>query len=181
MTCIIAFKCPVGTVLAGDKEGSNGWNAETYPEPKIFQNKDYFIGGSGSFRLLQLLEHVWEPPETVENCYKAPDMKWLVGYTVPTIQQMLIDNQFDIDKNNSEAVLIYNNEIYHLQNDLSLLRHDKFTASGNGWLSALSILHFADLEALKTEEDVEEFVVNLFDAVGSHIMGVSRECNYIIC
>lgn len=64
MTCIAGLVDKDGGVWIGaDSAGVNGYlDLSVRKDPKVFRNSDFLIGGTSSFRMLQLLHYAFVPP-----------------------------------------------------------------------------------------------------------------------
>lgn len=63
MTCIIGLKHEGRVYIGADSAGSDGWAVVTRLDRKVFVNSGFVIGGTTSFRMLQLLQHAFRPPK----------------------------------------------------------------------------------------------------------------------
>jgi ATP-dependent protease HslVU (ClpYQ) peptidase subunit len=88
MTCIVGIvdKKTKKVLIGGDSSGISGWDLTIRKDPKVFTNGSFVIGGTTSFRMLQLLRFSLKPPEiktddvyeymctdfinAVRNCFK---------------------------------------------------------------------------------------------------------------
>lgn len=62
MTCIVGV-IENGTVyIGGDSAGIGGYELTIRKDKKVFRNGDFLIGGTSSFRMLQLLRWSFTPP-----------------------------------------------------------------------------------------------------------------------
>jgi ATP-dependent protease HslVU (ClpYQ) peptidase subunit len=88
MTCIVGIKHSRGVLMAADSAGVGGLEISTRLDRKVFPNGEFVIGGTSSFRMLQLLRYAFVPPkrhadddvmrfmvvdfvDAVRNCLKA--------------------------------------------------------------------------------------------------------------
>jgi hypothetical protein len=62
MTCIVGLVQNDIVYMGGDSAGVGGWNLTIRKDRKVFRNGDFLIGGTSSFRMLQLLHHAFTPP-----------------------------------------------------------------------------------------------------------------------
>lgn len=63
MTCIVGLvEKNKGVWMGGDSAGVGGEKIESRKEKKVFRNGDFLIGGTGSFRMLNLLQWKFMPP-----------------------------------------------------------------------------------------------------------------------
>ena len=65
MTCIVGFvdKKNKKVIIGGDSAGVSGFDLTVRKDPKVFKVKDFIIGGTTSFRMLQILRFKFNPPE----------------------------------------------------------------------------------------------------------------------
>lgn len=63
-------------------------------DPKVFRNGEFLIGYSTSFRMGQILEHLFEPPNLTENITM---MQHMVKYFIPAAQKVLVENGYSRD------------------------------------------------------------------------------------
>lgn len=164
MTCIVGIEYKEkGTekVLFGcDSLGSDGQTQDDYDNKKIVVVGDFLLGFTGSYRLLQILEHCFAPvakPEGME------DMEYLVTIIIPTIRSAFHDQGFVVvseDKigESSEAfdgefLLSYHGKIYLVQCDYSILRSKHGVAAvGSGETAAKGALFSVHDSNLKPKE-----------------------------
>ena len=62
MTCIVGVAKSGKVYIGADSLGSNGLTKEIRKECKVFKNGDFLIGGTTSFRMLDLLKWKFNPP-----------------------------------------------------------------------------------------------------------------------
>jgi len=72
MTCIIGIvdKENGNVIIGGDSASSNGSNVFIRRDEKVFRNGDFIIGGTTSFRMLQLLRYSFKPPAVTKDIYE---------------------------------------------------------------------------------------------------------------
>lgn len=65
MTCIVGVvdKTRNITVIGGDSSATAGNQVVIRKDPKVFINGNFIIGGCGSFRMIQILQFTFKPPE----------------------------------------------------------------------------------------------------------------------
>lgn len=65
MTCIVGIvdKANNRVFIGGDSAGSTSSNIFIIKQPKVFRNGDFIIGGTSSFRMIQLLMYSFMPPQ----------------------------------------------------------------------------------------------------------------------
>lgn len=103
MTCIVGL-VDNGTVwMGGDSAGVAGMDLVVRKDPKVFRVGRAVIGGTSSFRMLQLLQFA----ETEENpCYATPlvdPYEFAVRKFVPWMRKLFLDGGFSRKYNNVET------------------------------------------------------------------------------
>lgn len=64
MTCIAGLVAADGSIwMGGDSAGVDGYALRVREDPKVFFVKDFLFGFTTSFRMGQLLQHCFVPPE----------------------------------------------------------------------------------------------------------------------
>lgn len=63
MTVIVGLTAAGKCFLGGDSAGCDGWDLMVRRDPKVFRKGDFLIGGSGSYRVNQLVQYQFTPPE----------------------------------------------------------------------------------------------------------------------
>lgn len=63
MTCIAGLVHDGRTYLAGDSAGCSSWSLTVRKDQKVFKNGSYVMGFTTSFRMGQLLQYAFAPPE----------------------------------------------------------------------------------------------------------------------
>lgn len=151
MTCIAMIETEERLTFAADTFFSNNWVGAAYDRSKLVENAGLMIGGSGSARVLDVMEYAVEVPPHHPNTLS--DRGYLVGKVVPAIIEALEDGkclrQDDGHASLSGSYLIgYRGRGYELQDDLSVLRPRpiltgtgiRIGASGSGGEHAYSYL-----------------------------------------
>jgi ATP-dependent protease HslVU (ClpYQ) peptidase subunit len=63
MTCIIGFKQLGKVIIAGDSAGVAGLDVVIRKDAKVFKVGEFVMGGTTSFRMIQLLRFSFNPPK----------------------------------------------------------------------------------------------------------------------
>ncbi|QDJ96383.1 hypothetical protein Xoosp13_197 [Xanthomonas phage Xoo-sp13] len=139
MTCIIAYvdKNGVGH-MAGDSAGTavSYHHRSDNVHPKIFKNGDMIIGYTSSFRMGQLLEHVFVPPSKSEG---LTDYQYMIKQVVPEIRKTFVSGNFmkEDSKDGGSYLIIYNKKLYSIQEDFAVFeRPSNFDSCGSGYVSS---------------------------------------------
>jgi ATP-dependent protease HslVU (ClpYQ) peptidase subunit len=176
MTCIVAFRDEEeNIILAGDKMGSDSYSKMIVKEPKVFKNGDFAIGYTDSFRMGQLLKHVWTPPE--RKMEQETD-NYLYADVTKSLREMFKENGFGDDDNNDFGafIMIYEDRILEMQGEMSLLEHETDIVSvGAGCYHATAALQVL----LEYDLGVEPILDKTFEVVSYNIVSVSTEYDWL--
>ena len=113
--------------MGGDNMASDGCRLDMYNRPKVFLKKDFIIGYTTSFRMGQLLEHVWDPPENKDN---TSDMDYLVKDVLPSLINVFEKNKYLQTKSEDGItgqsyggifLLAYKNRLYRISEDFAII------------------------------------------------------------
>jgi hypothetical protein len=74
MTCIVGLEHQGKVYIGADSAGVQGYNVTCRSDEKVFQNKDFILGFTSSFRMGQLLRYSFNPPTQPAN---KDDMHYL--------------------------------------------------------------------------------------------------------
>lgn len=133
MTCIVGMLKDGAVYMSGDHIGTDGYDVEVQKRSKVFRNGEFVVGYTSSFRMGQLLEHVWEPPKKPKDC-KDP-ATFMVRYVVPSLIKLFEENKFmttvsesDSSKRSingqaygGEFLIGYKNRLFKIQSDFAVL------------------------------------------------------------
>jgi len=176
MTCIVAFRNKEkNIILAGDKMGSDSFTSMISKVPKVFTNDDFAIGYTSSFRMGQLLQHVWLPPQRKVD--QSTD-NYLYSDVTASLRKMFKENGFGDDDTNEfgNFIMIYEDRILEMQDEMSFLEHETDIVSvGAGCYHATAAMQLL----LDYESDNETILTKLFDLVGYNIVSVSTQYDWM--
>lgn len=146
MTCIIGMLNDGIVYMTGDHIGTDGYDVELQKRSKVFKNGDFVIGYTSSFRMGQLLEHVWEPPKKPKDCKSV--YTFMVKHVVPSLIKLFDENKFmrivsDLDNASKRSVngqayggeflIGYKDHLFKIQSDFAVLECTRnFDAIGAG-------------------------------------------------
>lgn len=152
--------------IGGDSLGSNGFTQEIRREPKVFENGEFLIGGTSSFRMLDLLKWKFNPP-TVKN---GDDLhKFMCTEFVDAVRKLFVDNGYCIDSSSDWKSGVFlvgiHGRLFMIGEDFQVAEYD-YIACGSGEYHALGCLY--NSKRVKPEEDLvkamecaEHFVVSV--------------------
>lgn len=133
MTCIVAVRSGRRIYLGGDSAGVNGLNVTEIKNPKVFRNREYFIGYTSSFRMGQLLEHSRLPDYEGEDPYK-----FMCTVFVDYVQSLFCDHKYGTIKEGENAnggtfIVILEDRIFMVEDDFQVFEPaDSFCSVGCG-------------------------------------------------
>jgi len=176
MTCIVAFVDDQGGIHFGsDSLGTDGHFSKVISDPKIFQAGEFLFGYAGSFRLGQILEHIFIPPERLEN---QTTKQYLCTQFIDSLKTSLKicgslgtdDDNGDTDSFEGDFLVGYRGEIFIVQGDFAVLQvRDNHLAIGSGEETATAVLLATkelDLEPLERLQLALDTTDQLIDSVG---------------
>lgn len=158
MTCIAAFVSGDKVWMGGDTAASAGSYINNSCETKVFHNGDFLFGCAGSFRQLQVMKHIFEPPRVPLDC---PNLdRFMVKEFIEALRHCLkcqgvaqtgASGEEHANKN-SAFLLAYRDRLWEVEHDYNLMGHrDRIAAVGTGGCEARAVIaalrdHNPDLE-----------------------------------
>ena len=165
MTCIVGVAKNGKVYIGADSLGSNGFTKEVRKECKVFTNGDFLIGGTTSFRMLDLLKWKFNPP-TVKD---GDDLhKFMVVDFVESVRNLFTSNGFSItsdDWKSGEFLVGVKGRLFRISGDFHVSEHD-YVSCGSGEYHAVGCLYNSKLskpkeDIIKALECAENFVVSV--------------------
>lgn len=139
MTCIVGMVHKGKVFIGADSLGSNGFSKEIRKEPKVFHNGEFLIGGTSSFRMLDLLKWKFNPP-TIKN---GDDLhKFMCTEFVDAVRELFKDNGYCITSGDWESGVFLvgvRGRLFKVESDFQVSEHD-YTSCGSGEKHALGSL-----------------------------------------
>ena len=174
MTCIVAEVKDGVVHMAGDKCGSNGYTKIMVDKPKVFINGDFIIGYTTSFRMGQLLEFTWNPPEKLPS---QGEDSFIYKTVVDSIKSMLKQDGFATDTQGGSFLFGYKGKLYEMQDDYAIFNIEKYSAVGCGEQEAKAVLY--TLNQINHECSMEDRLSLAIKASSLTKAGVTAEYNYL--
>lgn len=157
MTCIVASKIGKdGLIIGADNIGSR---ADGFVMPrndkKIFEKETtngtpITFAFSESFRAIQILESFLESPDDSN----LEPLNYIREHLIPTIMEVLANNNYNISETNMDGLIIYKGEIYYLGDDFQVDKCDDYYAIGIGNQLAIGSLYSSKALGATSEESV---------------------------
>lgn len=144
MTAVVAwYEEKNKTVYMGaDSLGSDGFTGITRKDEKIFEVEKFLIGGTSSFRMLQLLKYKLKPSKHPKD---MDPYDYMVTYFVEDVRKLFKDHGYSSVNNNTEKggefIVGYKGRIFVIQSDFQVAEpQDNFAAVGAGEYHCLAVL-----------------------------------------
>lgn len=174
MTCIVAEVVDGVVHMVGDKCGSDEYTKRSVDRPKVFINEDFIVGYTTSFRMGQLLEFTWSPPEKLPSqCVE----KFIYLTVVDSIKSVLKNDGFATDSSGGSFLFGYKGNLYEMQDDYAIFNIEKYSAVGCGEQEARAVLY--TLDKIGHECSMEERLSLAVEASSLTKAGVSVEYDYL--
>jgi ATP-dependent protease HslVU (ClpYQ) peptidase subunit len=148
VTCIVAIEHEGKVWMGGDSAACKDDYVSSVKNKKVFIVGDFIIGYSGSFRVGQILEYAFKPPE--QDIYSKSDMEYMVIDFVDSLRETLREkgvllNTEEGESHDSEFLVGYHGQIYSIERDFHVGRSvHRYAACGSGMYYALGALHAMD-------------------------------------
>ena len=177
MTCIVGFKTPKGVILGGDSAGvcPTTLEASVIKHPKVFVRPPYVIGYSGSFRLGQVLEYDFVPPELTRED-RRDLMRFMVSKFVPKLRSAISDGGVAVVSGTMEFagnfLIGVCDRLFEIQDNFQVIEvAGRYNAIGIGSMFALGAMHLADGAGLTKQDPVWAVRASL-EAAAEHSVAV---------
>lgn len=165
MTCIVGIANKGKVYIGADSLGSNGYTKEVRKEPKVFINGDFIIGGTSSFRMLDLLRWKFNPP-TVKDGDNLH--KFMCTEFVDYVRNLFTDNGYCITSEDWQSGVFLvgiQGRLFKVEQDFQVAEYD-YIACGSGECHALGSLYTSNIKNPKSAitkalECAENFVVSV--------------------
>ena len=144
MTCIVAIADKTGVYMGGDSAGVGGLSITVRDDVKVFHNGDFLIGGTTSFRMLQLLQYRLNPPK---QGHKQSDMEYMVNDFIDSVRKCFADGGWGKasghENNEGGNFLVgYNGALYEIFGDFQVAKPSlQYSSCGCGEDLALGSLY----------------------------------------
>ena len=172
MTCIVGIETDEGVVIGADAASVDvGWLSRHASEnPKVFANGGFLFGFTTSWRMGQLLQHKFSPPD---HPGRLTDMQYLCTIWVDAVRICLKDGGFATKEKEEEKggnfLIGYRGRLYEVLPDYQIGRTaNRYEAVGIGYMLALGALHATAGLPLSPEMRVQKAL----EAAAHHNAGV---------
>lgn len=157
MTAVVAIVQDSKIYFGADSAGSDGNSLQSRSDAKVFVNGECGFGFTSSFRMGQLLQYVFSPPQRVEDCTA---MKYMVWQFIPAVKSVLKSNGFEASVDGVESggtfLVGYHGELFEIASDYQVgQRLEAYAAIGSGRDIALGNLHATEQFDLTPKQRID--------------------------
>lgn len=143
MTCIVAVVENGVVSMGGDSAGVAGWQLTLRKDRKVFHNEGFLIGGTSSFRMLQLLRYAFMPP-LYDGLTKLD--RYMATTFVGALRQCFKDGGYAQKNNEQESggtfLVGYRGHLFEIADDYQVGESlNNYAAVGCGAEVALGVLY----------------------------------------
>lgn len=182
MTCIIGYIDENGVGhMAGDTAGtavSQHYRSDNV-HAKVFQNGSMLIGYTSSFRMGQILEHVFVQPDHPEG---MSDYQYMITKVVPAIRNTFVTESFmgKEEKHGGTFLIIYNHKLFAIQDDFAVFERPRnFDSCGSGFIASNTAFETMTEFGLVKHIGVREALVKSIEITARTNITVSGRIDYI--
>jgi hypothetical protein len=142
MTCIVGVSDSGRVWIGGDSAGVAGYSIDVRADTKVFRNGAYLMGFTTSFRMGQLLHHVFKPPKpTTRNLER-----FMVRDFIPAVMECLDAGGWLSTENGRREggtfLVGVHGELFDVDSDFQVGHsHNGYSSVGCGFDLALGSLH----------------------------------------
>lgn len=142
MTCIVAIESK-GKIYWGADSAVSSYEQRIMETPKIFEVGGVVFGGSGSLRMLQIIQYHFK---ALKHKPHKTDIEYLISRVVPSIRVIIkkhgkMGADKSMDETDAYFLIGYNSRVYKLGMGFSILPVvDDYNAIGSGQSYALGAL-----------------------------------------
>ena len=178
MTCIIGLEHDGYVYIGGDSAAVGGWTTQPIRHPKVFHNGDFILGYTTSFRMGELLQYQWKPPEYNDD---ITILEFMHTDVIESIRQTFKDFGYSRIENNKEKggsfLIGFKDSLFGVDSDFQIKQMlYEFTACGSGQDVALGAMYVLSqkhpdtmiLKALKASAQFQGGVMPPFHIVSTN-------------
>jgi ATP-dependent protease HslVU (ClpYQ) peptidase subunit len=122
MTCIVGLEHEGQVWLGGDSAAVADTDISIPIEPKVFRNGPYVIGFSTSFRMGQILQYQFRPPNPAKSRIKDLT-RFMITQFIEAVREAFKDKNFkDEDGDGGQFLVGYRNKLFIVDSDFHICR-----------------------------------------------------------
>lgn len=178
MTCIVGIAHKGKVYLGGDSAGVSGLDITVRKDKKVFQNGEFVMGFTSSFRMGQILQYTFTPPEVeIED---DDLMAYMVRKFIPAVRKTFKEEGYAAIESNREKggcfLVGVRGRLFQIDSDFQVGEHlNGMAAVGCGESYAYGSL-FAQRD---TKMDAPEKLENALEAAAFFSGGVVAPFNFV--
>jgi len=143
MTCIVGMVDSGRVYIGADSATVSNWLLRETKLRKVFRYGDFIIGGCGTFRMLQVLEHHLAVEDHPSGW---TDMSYMVRCFIPAVRKCMSEHGFAKIENNQEEggsfLVGYHGHLFSVGSDFQIGENAaRFDAVGRGDELALGAMY----------------------------------------
>jgi len=134
MTCIVGMIEGNRVVMGADSAGSNSYDIRIINSPKVFRNGEFIIGGTGSWRMLQLLNFSLDIPEVGDmDIYEFICTKFIKQVRKTFRKGGYIQKHAEGNDKGGLFLVAYKDRLFKVESDFTVVEQEqKFDSCGSG-------------------------------------------------
>ena len=146
MTCIVGLKANHTVWIGGDSATATSYRSHVSLCRKVFERGDFLIGGTTSWRMLQLLQYELTIPVLPRKMTQEELHGWMVKEFVKAVRDCLTAGGFatkDKEQETGGSFLIgVSGRLFGIESDYQVAEYDEgYISCGSGMELALGALH----------------------------------------
>lgn len=157
MTCIVGYldKKTNKVTIGADSAGVGGYDISIRKDVKVFRNKDFIIGCTSSFRMIQLLRFKFKPPYINDKeIYEYMCTDFVDGVRQCFKDGGFIKKQCDVESG-GQFLIAYKDRLFAIHDDFQVAENiNSIDAVGCGADYALGAILVLDTLDLSTNDKI---------------------------
>ena len=146
MTCIVGMKDSNDVWIGGDSATANLHRTHVSAYSKVFQCADFLIGGTTSWRMLQLIQYQPEVPDMPRRMTQKTLHGWLVKHFIENLRTCLKEGGFAQKKEDVEwggtFLMAAEGRLFEVGSDYQVAEYGEgYIACGSGMEYAFGAMH----------------------------------------
>lgn len=174
MTCIVGYidKKNKKVIMGGDSAAIAGLDLTIRKDNKVFNNGDFVIGCTSSFRMIQLLQYSFKPPEIkTKNIHQYMCTDFINEVRKCFQEGGFLQKYTDGDEKGGTFLVGYKNKLFKIDNDFQVAENiNGYDSIGCGDDYALGSLYILN----KTSKSPIDIVLLALNTASYFSAGVSK-------
>lgn len=179
MTCIVGIVDDGEVYIGGDSRGSTPYNYVTRKTPKVFKIGEFIFGYTSSFRMGQIIQRHFCPPEETKN---MDEDDYIYNNVIEHLIKILKDKGYArIEANEVSGgtfLMGFRGRLFEISSDFQIGENiESYHAVGSGGITARSSLW--TIEQLNNKMNVEDKIKLAITAASKHIHSVDDNIHIV--